>query len=357
MWSVEWMTLVREVTERHVLWLKVAAWLAQLAPTTQRTYLSIIKEYSAFLGAKAGTKIAAELMAGALPVHALAYVQQLKRQKGQAPRINRLARREGKPAPVVASSSHSPATIAKKIMCLRKLYEVLVAHGCYTNANPFSPHLVPVPNARGGRKRDTEALDFDDVPLVIDAIEDGPRATRDRAIICALFGGGLRRCEVVKLLIGDVALTSAGTTFLLLRSTKDGQDHQQALPEWAAEAVWSLVEERIEAGAAQDDPLFVTWTGKGGTVPTERPMSDASVYLIFKRACEAAGLSGAYTPHSARATAITKLLADGTPHREVQEFSRHKSVQMVEWYDKRRFGVDRSPAKGLSFTPKKKKAA
>lgn len=351
------MTLIRDLSERHVLWLKVAAWLANLAPTTQRTYVSIIKEYSAFLGASAGTKASAELMASALPVHALAYVQGLKRQKGQTPRISRLARRAGKPPPLTGSSAHSPATIAKKIMCLRKLYEVLIAHGCYDKANPFSPHLVPVPNPRGGRKRDTEALDFDEVPSVIEAIEDGPRATRDRAIICALFGGGLRRGEIVKLMVGDVARTHGGTTYLSLRNTKDGGDHQQALPEWAAETVWALVEERLEAGAAPDDPLFVTWTGKAGAIATDRPMSCASVYLIFKRACEAAGLSGAYTPHSARATAITKLLADGTPHREVQEFSRHKSVQMVEWYDKRRFGVDKSPAKGLNFPTSKKKAA
>lgn len=351
------MTLVRDLTERHVMWLKIAAWVAALAPTTQRTYLSIIKEFSAFLGATAGTKAAAELVANALPVHALAYVQQLKRQKGQTPRLSRLARRAGTTPPKEGHSSHSPATIAKKIMCLRKLYEVLIAHGCYDKANPFSPHLIPVPNPKGGRKRDTEALDFNEVPLLIDAMQDSPRATRDRAIICALFGGGLRRGEIVKLMVGDVGRTSAGTTYLLLRSTKDGGDHQQAIPEWAAEAVWALVKERLEAGAAPDDPLFVTWTGRGGTIATERAMSDVSVYLIFKRACEAAGLSGAYTPHSARATAITKLLADGTPHREVQEFSRHKSVQMVEWYDKRRFGVDKSPAKGLNFPTIKKKAA
>lgn len=351
------MTLVRDVAERHQVWLKVTAWLSHLAPTTQRTYVSIIREYSAFLGAAAGTNAAAELIASALPVHALSYAQHLKIQKGQAPRMTRLARRAGRPVGGHGNSSHSPATIAKKIMCLRKLYEVLIAHGAYDKANPFSPHLVPVPNPKGGRKRDTEALDFSEVPRVIEAIEEGPRATRDRAIICALFGGGLRRSEVVKLLVGDVARTHAGTTFLLLRNTKDGGDHQQALPEWAAEAVWALVEERLQAGAADGDPLVVTWTGRGGQIPTNRAMSDVSVYLIFRRACEAAGLSGAYTPHSARATAITKLLADGTPHREVQEFSRHKSVQMVEWYDKRRFGVDKSPAKGLSFPSLKKKAA
>jgi integrase len=69
----------------------------------------------------------------------------------------------------------------------------------------------------------------------------------------------------------------------------------------------------------------------------------------------AAGAGRYATPHSARATAITKLLADGIPHREVQEFSRHSSIQMVEWYDKRRFSVEQSPAKELSYEPKKPK--
>ncbi len=55
------------------------------------------------------------------------------------------------------------------------------------------------------------------------------------------------------------------------------------------------------------------------------------------------------SPHSARATAITKLLDSGFSHRDVQEFSRHASVQMVEIYDKRRLQVDESPAKKLEF--------
>ena len=53
--------------------------------------------------------------------------------------------------------------------------------------------------------------------------------------------------------------------------------------------------------------------------------------------------------HSARATAITRLLAEGIPHREVQEFSRHASIQMVELYDKRRIGVDKNPGRGLDY--------
>jgi integrase len=82
-------------------------------------------------------------------------------------------------------------------------------------------------------------------------------------------------------------------------------------------------------------------------------MSDTGLYLLFKQYCMAAGAGMYVTPHSARATAITKLLSDGVPHRVVQEFSRHASIQMVEWYDKRRFDVEQSPAKGLVYGKKK----
>jgi integrase len=56
------------------------------------------------------------------------------------------------------------------------------------------------------------------------------------------------------------------------------------------------------------------------------------------------------SPTCARATAITKLLADGIPHRQVQEFSRHASIQMVEWYDKRRFSVDENVGVGFEYS-------
>lgn len=346
--SVVLMNIMHAVMDQHHLWLKAAAWLALLSVTTQRTYLSVIREYCAFLGAPAGTAAAADLILATTTMHAQAYVVHLKRQRGEVPRALRINPKRATSR--LISATQSPATIAKKIMALRKLYEVLIAHEVYPRANPFGPHSMKVPDPKGGRKRETEMLNFEDVPLVLEAIEDSPRATRDRAILAVLFGGGLRRSEVAKLLLDDVGITPAGTTYLKLRSTKDGRDHMQALPDWAAAAVKELRHEREAQGACPADYLFCRWTGRGGMIATHEPLGEQSVYNVFKNACAQAGLGPQYTPHSARATAITKLLADGTPHREVQEFSRHKSVQMVEWYDKRRFGVDVNPAKGLSFT-------
>jgi integrase len=124
---------------------------------------------------------------------------------------------------------------------------------------------------------------------------------------------------------------------------------EQAVPKWAANHLWSLIEERKKEGAKDADYVFLGYTGRGGQTRSDKPISDTGVYLLFKHYCQVVGVGTHATPHSARATAITKLLADGIPHRQVQEFSRHASIQMVEWYDKRRFSVDENVGVGLEY--------
>jgi integrase len=193
-------------------------------------------------------------------------------------------------------------------------------------------------------------LDFKLVKRIVDSADPRtPRGLRDRAILAIFFGGGLRRGEVRNLRIGDVRHTRGGTTFLYLRSTKARRDAEQALPTWAATIVNELVKVRTRSGAGPSEYLFVGYTGRGGAKQTDRPISTVAIYELFKAYCAKAGAGEFVTPHSARATAITKLLADGVPHRKVQEFSRHSSVQMVELYDKRRLGVEDNPGKDLDY--------
>ena len=111
----------------------------------------------------------------------------------------------------------------------------------------------------------------------------------------------------------------------------------------------SLIESRKREGAYPGDYVFVSYRGPAGRIQTDLPLSCSGLYKLFKGYCMRAGAGRFATPHSARATAITKLLSDGLNHREVQEFSRHASVQMVEVYDKRRLGVDQNPAKTLKY--------
>jgi integrase len=350
-------------SEAEKVWLRISAFLSLKAPATRTTYSGILAEWCTFLGTVAGTSESASAILSATDLHAIAYRKFLEKKPGEKPRLVRSQGKVSAERGVTVErasgrgtkkdgldATQSNATIHKKFAALRRIYRMLVASNVGIGENPFEADKVPPPPKDAGRKRPTQMIDFD---LVMEIVSIPNIATakgrRDRAILATLFGGGLRRSEVVGLRIGDVKRTSNGTTYLYLRHTKAKKDAEQALPSWAAAHLWELITERKSTGAMDGDYLFVGFTGKGGQTVTTKPMSDTGVYLLFKQYCMAAGAGSHATPHSARATAITKLLSDGIPHREVQEFSRHSSIQMVEWYDKRRFSVEESPAKDLSY--------
>jgi integrase len=356
--------VVREKrSDTEKVWLRISAFLSLKSPATRVTYSGIVAEWCRFLGAEPGTPASAELLLTATDLHAIAYRKFLERKPGEKPRMSHSTGRASSERSVSTEhrtgrgtkkdgldSTQSNATIHKKFAALRRIYRMLLSSNLGLVENPFEADKVPPPPKDAGRKRPTQMVDFELVMEIVSLPDIGtPKGRRDRAILATLFGGGLRRSEVVNLRIGDVKRTAHGTTFLYLRHTKAKKDAEQAIPSWAAEHLWELIAERKQQGAMDGDYLFVGFTGKGGNTITTRPMSDTAVYLLFKQYCVAAGAGAYATPHSARATAITKLLADGVPHREVQEFSRHSSIQMVEWYDKRRFSVEESPARGLSY--------
>ena len=345
------------------VWLRISAFLSLKSPATRVTYSGIVAEWCRFLRTEPGTAEAATAMIGATDLHAIAYRKFLEQKPGEKPRMARMSGRVSHERGIAIErlsgrgvkkdgldATQSNATIHKKFAALRRIYRMLVSSNVGIAENPFEADRVPPPPKDAGRKRPTQMIDFELVMEIVSIPDPNtPKGRRDRAILATLFGGGLRRSEVVGLRIGDIKKTSSGTTFLYLRHTKAKKDAEQAIPRWAAEHLWELVQERKAHGAMDGDYLFVGFTGKGGQTITTKPMSDTGLYLLFKQYCMAAGAGMHATPHSARATAITKLLADGIPHREVQEFSRHSSIQMVEWYDKRRFSVEESPAKELSY--------
>jgi site-specific recombinase XerC len=187
-------------------------------------------------------------------------------------------------------ATQSNATIHKKFAALRRMYRMLIASNCGIAENPFEADKVPPPPKDAGRKRPTQMIDFDLVMEIISLPDLGtPKGRRDRAILALLFGAGLRRGEVVTLRIGDVRRTSQGTTYLYLRHTKAKRDAEQAIPDWAAEAISVLIEDRRAQKASDGDYLFVGFTGRAGKSVTDKPMSDTGLYLVFKQYCMAAG--------------------------------------------------------------------
>jgi integrase len=352
-----------EESDQHEVWLRISAFLSLKSPNTQRTYLSVLSEWCEFLGAKAGSSQAARKIVTVGQKQALAYRKWLESRPGQKPRYKTSAKGSSKERSLVDTfksqknekrdglqSSLGNATIAKKLVVLRRIYRLLISCNFYSTTNPFDQENLPVPSVKSGRKRPTEMIPYDRVRELLNLPDERTeKGLRDKAVLSLLFGAGLRRSEVLNLRLGDIRKTQRGTVFLRLRSTKGKTDADQTIPPWAAQVVANLIEQRRKQGAAEMDFLVNSYRGPGGRTATAEPLSDSGLYRMFCDYCQRAGITAWASPHSARATAITRLLDDGLSHREVQEFSRHASVQMVEAYDKRRYGVEKNPAKDIKY--------
>jgi len=350
----------------HAVWQTISGFLSLKAPTTQATYVGVVAEWTRFLGAEPGSPAGATAIVGANDLHAAAFRMWLEKQSGETPReirkssgskassksreveVVRPGRRAAKRSGLEATLSN--ATMAKKFTVLRRIYKLLIAHRFPIAVNPFDVDRVPPPPKDAGRKRPTEMLQFNEVREILSLPDSSSaKGLQDKAILSLFFGGGLRRSEVLGLRCGDVRRSPKGNVYLYLRSTKAQKDASQALPTWAADALVAHLRARTESGASPTEPLFVGFRGKGGKTPSKAPLSASGIYRMFIGYCARGTGRKFLTPHSARATSITKLLSDGVPHRLVQEFSRHASVQMVEHYDKRRLTVDENPGVELSF--------
>ena len=344
------------------VWQKITTFIESKSENTQRTYASIVKEWCQFLGYPVGSENSSKAILNATDLTAIAYKRWLDGRPGQAPRTSRSSKNISKNKGLIKSykikkikkdgtqSTLTGATLAKKFAALRKIYKILINANIGIYQNPFNSENIPTPSAKSGQKRPTEMIDYKFVKKMLSLPDTNiEKGVRDLALLSALFGGGLRRSEVANLKISDFKKTTRGTFYLQLKATKSKKDFNQAIPRWAAQNIQSLVHHRLEKGACDGDFLFVSFRGKGGLIPTEQAISTNGIYNLFKDYCLRAGGNKFASPHSARATAITKLLDNGLSHREVQEFSRHSSVSMVEVYDKRRIEIDENPGKDLDF--------
>lgn len=237
------------------------------------------------------------------------------------------------------NTTMSVGTIKAIICVLRRSYDHLIDVGCYKKSNPFPKHLDKLYRASAAQKRPTLALSKEQVKKLLSyRFEENRGGVRNTAIIHLLFSTGLRITEVCNLKLHNVVELPEGLAIRRVH-TKGGYAVSKVLPDWATGAVLRLIAQRRSEGAQSDDFLLTMYLRQG---PKQVGGVDVSchtrnVQRWIKRWLTNCGIdANLYSCHSARATAITRLLEQNVPHKEVQDFSGHKSIQMVELYDKRR---------------------
>jgi integrase len=234
---------------------------------------------------------------------------------------------------------HSNKTIRRALVTLRRVFEPWGLHKDFTMAMRRVP-ISSTPERRIIRlipeERLFELLTAFDLKTV--------QGRRDQCLIALMIGGALRISEALALTLEDIKKTLKGTTYVRLNDTKANVPAHQALVPEMAEIVNRFLAER--STQSSETNFFIT-TYQENSAPTELHWDRRNATEAFYRACRRIKLKA--SPHSCRATAITMLLKRGIQHREVKDFSRHKSVAMVEVYDKREFGLDECVSQKLSF--------
>ena len=227
------------------------------------------------------------------------------------------------------SSGLSAATIKRRLAAVSSFYGYLITRDDVDlSANPVPRGIATRQsrsrNGRGlplvrGVRRLPRILD----PQEIEALMGALRTDRDRAMAQAMVLGGLRRCEVLGLRLGDLRL---GLWRVLIAEGKGG--HQRLVP--LSPTFFTTVARYLNHERPPDatsDSVFLSLKGSHRGQPLSTPGLDEIVRAARKRA----GLSHG-TCHELRHTCFTRLREAGMAIEAIQAQAGHRSISSTRIY-------------------------
>ncbi|CAN5758745.1 tyrosine recombinase XerC [soil metagenome] len=225
-------------------------------------------------------------------------------------------------------SGLSARTIARRLSSVSGFYAYLVARG------DTAVTMNPVPRGLQTRRASGRARM---VPLVrvphtlpkilspgeVDALLGALRTVRDRTIVLAMLLGGLRRCEVLGLRLGDVRVADRA---VFVADGKGG--HQRLVP--IANTFFTALGDYLRDERPPDtdtDRVFVVLKRPR----RGQPLSIEGLDEIVAGARRRAGLERG-TCHQLRHTCLTRLREAGMALEAVQAQAGHRSIESTRIY-------------------------
>ena len=277
---------------------KVEAYIHEaVAPNTRRAYLSDLAHFQAWGG---NIPASPEMLASYLAAHA---------------------------------NTFSVATLVRRSAAIAKV------HKTRGFANPVSSELVRatmrgIKRTLGCNQREAKPLLRDDLLLVLDAIGDGLKASRDKALLLIGFAGGLRRSELVGLDVADVEHVRQGIIIHLRRSKTDqeGSGHKLGIPHGRTRWCSVVALERwLSASGIAEGSLFRP-VDRHGRLGGDR-LSTEAVSGVIRERVSAAGIDPTgFSGHSLRAGLATSAAQAGVPSWRIRAQTRHASDAMLARY-------------------------
>ncbi len=222
----------------------------------------------------------------------------------------------------------APATLQRKVACLRSFYRHLRREGLLERD--------PTADLRGPRatQRLPGVLSREEVAALLAAPAGAePLALRDRALLETMYACGLRAGEAIALTLADVDLEE-GVLRARGKGSKErlvpvGRQAVAALRVWLARGRPALVERYAARMAANrtarvPDALFLNV--RGG------PLTRQGLYKIVQGHARRVGLAQRMSPHTLRHSFATHLLAGGCDLRSLQEMLGHADLATTQIY-------------------------
>jgi integrase len=174
----------------------------------------------------------------------------------------------------------------------------------------------------------------EDLFRVLDAMSDGPKDIRDRALLLIGFAGALRRSELISLDVADVAHVRRGVTLHLRHSKtdRDGRGDQIAIPYGRSRCCAVLALNAWLAASGITEGAIFRPVDRHGRVHHCRLSSEAVSVVVRERVAAARLDPTGFSGHSLRAGFATSAAQAGVQAWRIKAQTRHASDVMLERY-------------------------
>jgi site-specific recombinase XerC len=217
----------------------------------------------------------------------------------------------------------APATANRFLAALRGTLKAAFKLGLITADHYTRVSMIePVRGSRLPKGRDVSG---GELRALFDACDSRTAGgARDAGLLAILFGGGLRRAEVVALDL-DSFDPATGALVILGKGRKERKG-------WVTNGSREALDAWLAIRGADPGPLFLP-VRRGGHIERRR-MTDAAVAELVHRIALKARVA-ALSPHDARRTFVGSLLSLSVDLSTVQQLAGHASPTTTARYDRR----------------------
>jgi site-specific recombinase XerD len=298
--------ILETTNQQHI----VAAYLASLAPTGQRSIRGALSRVAAVFGHSIDTMPWSSLRA----------------QHLAAVRHRCIA------------NGYSVATINHALAAVRGVLKTAWLHDLITTSDYHK--AIAVRGARGSSLPAGRDVANGEIQTLMRSCDvTTPAGIRDRALLAVLWSGGLRRDEVAGATLanydaarGDLVVTGKGNK---QRVVCIGSSVRPLVNAWLA----------IRGNMA--GALFCP-INRGGRVAVGQHMTAQAVYKMLHTRAAVAGVA-TFSPHDLRRTFVGNMLANGTDIATVATMCGHSSINTTARYDRRKLDTLRAAADRLTM--------